>query len=178
MVAFLEAGTPPVYVSFGSVRAPEDAAQVAIEAIRARGRRAVVARGWADLAPIDDGDDCFVVGEVNHQALFGRVAAVVDHGGPGTTTTATRAGAPQVVVPQIADQPYWAGRVADLGIGAAHEGPTPTTVSLSAALRTAFTPETRARATAVAGAIRTDGATVAAKLLLEVVSRESQVLAT
>ena len=174
--AFLDAGTPPVYASFGSVRAPEDAARVAIEAIRAQGRRAVVARGWADLAPIDDRDDCFVVGEVNHQALFGRVAAVVHHGGAGTTTTATRAGAPQVVVPQIADQPYWAGRVADLGIGAAHDGPTPTTESLSAALRTALTPETRARATAVAGAIRTDGATVAAKLLLDVVSRERPVV--
>jgi vancomycin aglycone glucosyltransferase len=158
------------------VRAPEGAARVAIEAIRAQGRRAVVARGWADLAPIDDGDDCFVVGEVNHQALFGRVAAVVHHGGAGTTTTATRAGAPQVVVPQIADQPYWAGRVADLGIGAAHDGPTPTTEALSAALRTALTPETRARATAVAGAIRTDGATVAAKLLLDVVSRERPVV--
>ena len=53
------------------------------------------------------------------------------------------------------------------GFGAAHDGPTPTFASLSAALRTALTPETRARATAVAGTIRTDGATVAAKLLLE-----------
>ena len=89
------------------------------------------------------------------------------HGGAGTTTTAARAGAPQVVVPQMADQPYWAGRVADLGIGAAHDGPTPTFESLSAALATALAPETRARATAVAGMIRTDGATVAAKLLLD-----------
>jgi vancomycin aglycone glucosyltransferase len=79
------------------------------------------------------------------------------------------AGAPQVVVPQIADQPYWAGRVADLGIGAAHDGPTPTFASLSAALETALTPETRTRATAVAATIRTDGATVAAKLLIDVV---------
>jgi vancomycin aglycone glucosyltransferase len=100
------------------------------------------------------------------------VAAVVHHGGAGTTTTATRAGAPQVVVPQMADQPYWAGRVAGLGIGTAHDGPAPTTESLSAALRTALTPETRARATAVAGTIRTDGATVAATLLLDAVSRE------
>ncbi len=174
LVAFLDAGTPPVYVSFGSVCAPEDAARVAIEAIRAQGRRVVVARGWADLALIDDRDDCFVVGEVNHQALFGRVAAVMHHGGAGTTTTATRAGAPQVVVPQIADQPYWACRVAELRIGAAHDGPTPTFESLSAALRTALTPETRARVTEVAGAIRTDGATVAAKLLLDVVSRVPQ----
>ena len=174
LVAFLDAGTPPVYVGFGSMpmRASTDVARVAIEAIRAQGRRALVARGWADLALIDDRDDCFVVGEVNQQALFRRVAAVVHHGGAGTTTTATRAGAPQVVVPQMADQPYWAGRVADLGIGAAHDGPTPTIESLSAALRTALTPETRARATAVAGTIRTDGATVAAKLLLDGVSRE------
>ncbi|MGH3678521.1 MAG: glycosyltransferase, partial [Mycobacterium sp.] len=157
--AFLEAGTPPVYVGFSSVRAPDDAARVAIEAIRAQGARVLVSRGWADLALIDDRDDCFVVGEVNHQALFPRLAAVVHHGGAGTTTTAARAGAPQVVVPQIADQPYWAGRVAALGIGAAHDGPTPTTESLSAALAAALAPETRARATAVAGTIRTDGAT-------------------
>jgi vancomycin aglycone glucosyltransferase len=170
--AFLAAGTPPVYVGFGSMRAPKDLARVAIEAIRAQGRRALVARSWADLPLIDDRDDCFSVGEVNQQELFGRVAAVVHHGGAGTTTTATRAGAPQVVVPQMADQPYFAGRVADLGIGTAHDGPTPTTESLSAALRTGLTPEIRARATAVAGTIRTDGATVAAKLLLDMVSRE------
>jgi vancomycin aglycone glucosyltransferase len=62
--------------------------------------------------------------------------------------------------------------VADLGIGAAHEGPTPTFESLSAALRTALAPETRARATAVAGTIRTDGTTVAATMLLDAISRE------
>ncbi|MEN3360767.1 MAG: vancomycin aglycone glucosyltransferase [Mycobacteriales bacterium] len=165
--AFLDAGAPPVYVGFGSMRAPEDIARVAVEAIRAQGRRAVLGHGWADLALIDDRDDCFVVGEVNQQALFGRVAAVVHHGGAGTTTTATRAGAPQVVVPQWSDQPYWAGRVAELGIGVAHDGPTPTTASLSAALRATLTPGTHARATAVAGTIRTDGAAVAATLLLD-----------
>ncbi len=68
--AFLDAGTPPVYVGFSSVRAPQDVARVAIEAIRAQGRRVIVSRGWADLAMIDDGDDCFVVGEVNLQVLF------------------------------------------------------------------------------------------------------------
>jgi len=171
--AFLDAGPPPVYVGFGSMRAPKDIARVAIDAIRAHGRRAVVARGWAELAPLDDRDDCFAVGEVNQQALFSRVAAVVHHGGAGTTTTAARAGAPQVVVPQMADQPYWAGRVAALGIGAAHDGPTPTTGSLSAALSTALAPQTRARATAMAGTIRTDGAAVAATLLLDAVSRQT-----
>ncbi|MFJ6760716.1 glycosyltransferase [Streptomyces sp. NPDC091273] len=169
LTAFLDAGTPPVYVGFGSIpmRDPEDVARATIEAIRAQGRRAVLSRGWADLALIDDQDDCFVVGEVNHQALFRRAAAVVHHGGAGTTTTATWAGVPQVVVPQGADQPYFAGRVAELGIGAAHDGPTPAFESLSAALKTALAPETRARAAAVAAAFRTDGATVAAKLLLD-----------
>ncbi|MFD3620912.1 glycosyltransferase [Streptomyces sp. NPDC058676] len=174
VTAFLDAGTPPVYVGFGSMPmgASPDAARVAIEAVRAQGRRALVSQGWADLGLIDDLADCLPVGEVNHQALFGRVAAVVHHGGAGTTTTAAGAGAPQVVVPQIADQPYWAGRVAELGIGAAHDGPAPTFESLSAALEAALAPETGARARAVAGTIRTDGATVAAKLLLDAVGRE------
>ena len=167
--AFLESGAPPVYVGFGSLVLREpNLARVAIESARAHGRRVVLAAGRAGLAAIDEGNDCLVVGDVNHQALFPRVAAVVHHGGAGTTTTAALAGSPQVIVPQIADQPFWAGRVADLGIGAAHEGPTPTTESLSRALAPALTPETRSRATAVARLIRTDGATVAAKLLLEV----------
>src|SRR5450756_2108023 len=84
----------------------EDASRVTIEAVRAQGRRVLVGRGWADLALIDDRDDCLAVGEVNQQALFGRVATVMHHGGAGTTTTAARAGAPQVVVPQAGDQPY------------------------------------------------------------------------
>jgi vancomycin aglycone glucosyltransferase len=162
---------PPVYVSFGSVRAPENAAVVAIEAVRAQSRLAVISRGWANLTAIDDRDDCFVAGEVNHQALFSRVAAVVHHGGAGTTTTATRAGAPQVVLPQIADQPYWAGRVDDLGIGVAHDGSTPTFESFSAALESARSPETRARASDVTATIRTDGAATAATLLLDAVGQ-------
>jgi len=90
----------------------------------------------------------------------------VHHGGAGTTTTAALAGAPQVVVPQIVDQPHWARRVAELDIGAAHDGPVPTSESLAGALGTALVPETRARATAVAAQVRTDGATVAARRLL------------
>jgi vancomycin aglycone glucosyltransferase len=178
LLAFLDAGAPPVYVGFGSMtlHASKDIARMAIEAIRTRGRRVLLAHGWADLELIDSQDDCFAVGEVNQQALFGRVAAVVHHGGAGTTTTAAQAGAPQVIAPQGADQLYWAGRVADLGIGAAHVGVAPTIESLSAALTTTLSPETRARASAVAGMIRTDGATVAATLLLDTVSRERPAL--
>ncbi len=69
--AFLDAGTPPVYIGFGSIpmRASRDVARVAIEAIRAQGHRVLVAR-WAELALIDDREDCFAVGDVNQQALF------------------------------------------------------------------------------------------------------------
>ncbi|MET3520282.1 glycosyltransferase [Mesorhizobium abyssinicae] len=164
--AFLEAGSPPVYVGFGSIAVASESARAAIEAVRAHGRRTVLAHGWAELGLIDDRDDCFAVGDVNQQALFGRMAAVIHHGGAGTTVAAARAGAPQLVVPQIGDQPYWARRVAELGIGAAHDGPIPTTATLSAALATALAPETRARAVVLAGSIRGDGAAVAARLLL------------
>jgi vancomycin aglycone glucosyltransferase len=166
--AFLDAGPPPVYASFGSMplRQAQNTARAVIEAVRAQGRRVLLGSGWAGLALIDDAGDCLAVGEVNQQALFRRVAAVVHHGGAGTTTAAARAGAPQVIVPQVADQLYWAGRVAALGIGAAHDGPVPAAGSLPAALEKVLTPQVRARASAVAGTIRADGATVAAELLL------------
>jgi vancomycin aglycone glucosyltransferase len=167
LLAFLDAGVPPVYVGFGSLPAPKDFARMAIDVVRAQGRRILLSRGWAELALVDDHEDCFIVDEVNQQALFPRVAAVVHHGGAGTTMAAARAGAPQVVVPQIADQPYWASRVSDLGIGSAHNGPIPTAESLSAALEFALLPETRARALAVADTISSDGAMRAAKLLHE-----------
>jgi vancomycin aglycone glucosyltransferase len=170
--AFLDAGEPPVYVSLGSLRAPDGFARVAIDAVRAQGRRVVLGSGWAGLEPVDDRDDCFAVGEVNHQALFRRVAAIVHHGGAGTTATATRSGTPQVVVPQMMDQPYWAGRVAALGAGVAHDGPLPTVGSLSAALARALSPEMRARAAAVAATMRSDGAAVAAAMLVDAVEHD------
>ncbi len=173
LLDFLEAGRPPVYVGFGSMslRAGRDIVGMVIEAIRARGRRVLLAQGWADLAPVDDRDDCFLVGEINHQELFGRVAAVVHHGGAGTTTTAAAAGAPQVVVTQGADQVYWAGRAVGLGIGTAYDGRSGNHDALSAALEATLAPETARQAKVMAGKIRTDGAAVAATLLLEAISR-------
>ncbi len=105
--AFLDAGAPPVYVGFGSipVRDAQGVTRAAIHAVRAQGRRVLLSRGWADLEPTDDKDDCFTVGEVNQQELFRRVAAVVHHGGAGTTTTAARAGVPQVAYPRWRTSP-------------------------------------------------------------------------
>ena len=75
----------------------------------------------------------------------------------------------------MADQPYWASRVAALGIGAAHDGPVPTTESLSAALKTALPPETRARAPAWPARSAPTGA-AAAKLLLDMIAQRSAVV--
>jgi vancomycin aglycone glucosyltransferase len=164
--AFLDAGEPPIYFGFGSIRAPEDLSRVMIESARALGRRAIVSRGWAELALEDDASDCLAIDEVNQQKLFKRVAAVVHHGGAGTTTAAARAGAPQVVIPQHYDQHYWAQRVQALGTGTAHGAATPTTESLTAALERALLPQVAARAGAIAAAMRADGAQIAARELI------------
>jgi vancomycin aglycone glucosyltransferase len=166
LAEFLDAGEPPVYFGFGSIRAPEDLGRTMIESARALGRRAILSRGWADLAPLDGERDCLAIGDVNQPALFGRVAAVVHHGGAGTTTAATRAGAPQVVIPQHYDQHYFARRVGQLGIGVAHAPGAPSTESLTAALRAALEPEVAARAKPVADGVRADGAEIAAQRLI------------
>jgi vancomycin aglycone glucosyltransferase len=166
--AFLDAGDPPVYFGFGSIRATVDLSKVMIETARALGRRAIVLRGWADLSLLDDESDCLAIDETNLQALFRRVAAAVHHGGAGTTTTAALGGSPQVIIPQMYDQHYWAQQVERLGIGVAHAAGVPTTASLTSALERALRPEVAARARSVAGTIRRDGTEIAARRLTEV----------
>ena len=164
--AFLDAGEPPVYFGFGSISAPADLSQVMIQSARALGRRAILLRGWADLSLVDNEADCIAIGEANHQALFKRVAAIVHHGGAGTTHAATRGGAPQVVIPQHYDQYYWAGRVEQLGIGTAHTTSTPTADSLTSALEQALQPDMTARAQTIAATVRSAGTLVAAQRLI------------
>lgn len=164
--AFLDAGEPPIYFGFGSIRAPEEFSRVTIETARALGYRAILLKGWADLALFDNKPDCIAIGDVNHQLLFKRVAAVVHHGGAGTTHAAARGGAPQVVIPQHYDQHYWAGRVQALGIGVAHTYTAPTIDSLIGALETVLHPEMTTRSQTVADEIHTDGTLVAAQRLM------------
>jgi vancomycin aglycone glucosyltransferase len=104
---------------------------------------------------------------VNQQALFPRVAAVVHHGGAGTTTAAARAGAPQVVVPQMYDQHYFAARVNELVVGVAHAPAAATTESLTSALARALQPDVASRARTIAGGMRGDGAMNAAQRLAD-----------
>lgn len=165
--AFLDGCEPPVYFGFGSMPASEDTSRTLIDAARALGRRAILARGWAELTPIDDAPDCITIDEVNHQALFPRVAAVVHHGGAGTTTAAARAGTPQVIAPLFSDQFYWAERTRALRIGAPLHGGTVTTEALTAALQEALGPALAGRAPALAAAIASDGAVTAARRLVD-----------
>jgi vancomycin aglycone glucosyltransferase len=163
--AFLERGEPPIFAGFGSMPAAGDTSRRLIDAARAVGRRIIVSRGWADLDLIDEARDCMAVGEVSHDLLLPRVAAVVHHGGAGTTATAARAGVPQVITPMFNDQFYWASRIVDLGIGATTPYATLTEESLTAALRGALAAAVADRARTQAGQVRRDGAEVAARRL-------------
>ncbi len=163
---FLQAGDPPVYFGFGSTRAAPDAGRTMLEAARAVGRRAIVSQGWFDTPLVVSETDCLSIGDVNLEALLPRVAAVVHHGGAGTTTVASLAGAPQVVVPNHYDQHYWARRVEALGIGVARAPGAPTSESLSAALDRALQSDVAARARSISAAVRRDGTQIAAEALL------------
>jgi UDP:flavonoid glycosyltransferase YjiC (YdhE family) len=118
---FLAAGPPPVYVGFGSMssRNPQATAKLVLDALGAAGQRAVLLAGWSGLRPADLPDSVLMVDSVPFAWLFPRMAAVVHHGGAGTTAAGLRAGVPSIVVPFFGDQPYWGRRVAELGVGPA-----------------------------------------------------------
>jgi UDP:flavonoid glycosyltransferase YjiC (YdhE family) len=121
LAEFLQAGPPPVYIGFGSMshRKPEETADLILRAVARTGQRAIILAGWGGLAATDAPDSVFMLDGAPFSWLFPRVAAVVHHGGAGTTAAGLRAGVPSVVIPFFGDQPYWGQRVADLGVGPA-----------------------------------------------------------
>jgi vancomycin aglycone glucosyltransferase len=163
---FLAAGEPPVYFGFGSTAIPSGFDQVIVQAVRRIGRRAIISAGWAGLALADSETGCLVTGEVNQQKLFQKVAAVVHHGGAGTTTLAALAGVPQMAVPQTYEQNYWIRRACQVGIGVAHAPGMPTAESLTAALEHVLQPRLTTHARSVSLAMHTDGARTAAASLI------------
>ncbi|GCB49294.1 UDP-glucose:sterol glucosyltransferase [Streptomyces sp. NL15-2K] len=114
LLAFLADGPPPVYVGFGSMKTSDPEATDTL--VRRALRRAEL-RGVLAGDPATSEDDIFVVGDTPHDWLFPRTAAVVHHGGAGTTASALRAGRPSLVCPFFGDQAYWAARVRELGAG-------------------------------------------------------------
>lgn len=117
--AFLGAGTQPVYVGFGSMTSDsgETLTQHVVEASRAAGVRVILHQGWAGLGNNDLPGNVHLVRSVPHSWLFPRVAAIVHHGGAGTTAAAFRSGRPQVVVPFHGDQPFWGMVAHRAGVG-------------------------------------------------------------
>jgi sterol 3beta-glucosyltransferase len=126
---FLDAGSRPVYIGFGSVSVKDPAVftEKILEAIRLAGCRVILGSGWTGLGQESLPENVFLVRDTPHATLFPRVAGIAHHGGSGTTHTAFRAGVPQFVMPQIADQFYWGRRIQDLGIGPAPVPPSSVT---------------------------------------------------
>jgi UDP:flavonoid glycosyltransferase YjiC (YdhE family) len=177
LLDFLHAGEPPVYVGFGSMtgRDPGALTRIIVEAVTQSGQRAVLQSGWAGIGKMQLPSRMFRVDVASHRWLFRRVSAVVHHGGAGTTAEGLRAGVPAVIVPHMADQPFWGTRIAALGAG---PRPIPrnklTVARLADAIRKAVTnPKMRERAAGVGSKIRAeDGIGTAVTLIEAFLSRK------
>ena len=169
--AFVDAGPPPIYVGFGSMVATAslNLGQCVVQAARLAGRRLLVAGGWAALdRSVSASDDVLAISDAPHEKLFPLMAAVVHHGGAGTTTAAARAGTPQMIVPHMLDQFYWARRVDVLGLGPRSLPISAVTVDALAGRMAAVTGEAAFHARARefgSRAIRRDGVPAAVQYL-------------
>jgi UDP:flavonoid glycosyltransferase YjiC (YdhE family) len=118
LLDFLEAGSPPVYIGFGSMAGIAQGTLVDAIAAVASGRRVLFHPGWSGIDPSRLPPDVFVLDDTPHDWLFPRTALVVHHGGAGTSHAAARAGVPSVVVPFAGDQFFWARHMTLRGIAA------------------------------------------------------------
>lgn len=155
---WLAAGSAPIYVGFGSMDVGDPAEFVAmVRAVCARrGRRLLLASGWADITPGIDAEVA-IVEHVDHAEVLPRCVAAVHHGGAGTTAAALRAGVPQVICSVQADQPYWGQALQRLGLAATVPAGALTGPRLDTLLDRISTPEVRRRAAAYAAGFATDG---------------------
>lgn len=120
LVSFIEGGPPPVYIGFGSMTGtdPKGMLKMILRALELSRQRGILLSGWAGLGEgYELPDYACAVQSVPHSWLFPRMAAVVHHGGAGTTGAGLRSGAPSVLIPFVADQPGWAKQVAEIGAG-------------------------------------------------------------
>ncbi|NMC12259.1 MAG: glycosyltransferase family 1 protein [Chloroflexi bacterium] len=170
LTAFLESGEPPVYIGFGSMAGnePEQLARLVVEALAVCHQRGLLLTGWGGLRADWVPKNVFVVDSAPHSWLFPRMAAVVHHGGAGTTAEGLRAGVPTVIVPFAFDQSFWGARVHAMDLGSQ---PVPkkslTAERLAQAIETAITnPDIKRRAKACGEAIRNeDGVGNAVKVI-------------
>ena len=90
-----------------------------VAALQQTGERGLLVSGWGGMAAAELPETVFHAEGVPYDWLFPRVAAVVHHGGTGTTGLGLRAGKATVVCPYFNDQPFWGKVVHDLGVGPA-----------------------------------------------------------
>ncbi len=121
LLNFLQAGSPPVYIGFGSMgsRDPAETTDLVLQALAKTQQRAILLSGWGGMQKTELPDFVFMIDSIPHAWLFSHVAAVVHHGGAGTTAAGLRAGVPSILIPFLGDQPFWGQRVHDLGVGPA-----------------------------------------------------------
>ena len=160
LLAFLAAGSPPVYIGYGSMtgREPERMSEIALAALAKTGQRGILLTGWGGICAADLPETVFKLESAPHDWLFPRMAAIVHHGGAGTSAAAVRAGVPSVVVPFFGDQPFWAHRLLQLGVSPAPIPKSSLTVDrLAAAIAMAVSDETmRQRVKAIGNQIRAE----------------------
>ena len=116
---FLAAGDAPIYVGFGSMPGlnPDQLTAQVAAALTRIGRRGLLATGGGALKVPTGATHLHAITAAPHEQLFRHVTAVLHHGGAGTTGAALRAGLPMAICPFLGDQPFWARRIAELGVG-------------------------------------------------------------
>jgi sterol 3beta-glucosyltransferase len=119
LAAFLQTYPNPVYIGFGSMatKNPQATLRILVDALKQAGQPGIIYAGWAGLQASDLPDNILLIEGAPHDWLFPRMAAVIHHGGAGTTAAGLRAGVPATIVAHMADQPYWGRRVYELGVG-------------------------------------------------------------
>lgn len=120
---FLANGAPPVYMTFGSMLGVESdpehitkTTHLLIDAAKQADIRAIIQSRWDIVTGIPPHADIYRIIEAPHTIIFPHCAAVVHHGGAGTTQTATLCGCPSVVVAHISDQFFWGAELKRLGV--------------------------------------------------------------
>lgn len=113
---FLAAGPAPIYVGFGSMTGIDMPKMLEAVIAGLGGRRAVFWPGWSSLGRAELPKNIFRIDATPHDWLFPQMAAVIHHGGSGTTHSAARSGKPSIVMPFAGDQPFWAERLYRLGV--------------------------------------------------------------
>ncbi|MDJ0588568.1 MAG: glycosyltransferase [Pleurocapsa sp. MO_226.B13] len=159
LINFIESGKPPLYVGFGSIKDLkkfQETIEIVLKALELSNQRAVIAMGWNSLDLNQTlPKNVFLIDKAPHTWLFPKMAAVIHHGGAGTTAAGLSAGKPTIIIPHAADQPAWGRRVYELGVGSKPIFKTELTAErLAGAIAFALEPQVVAKASKLGEKLR------------------------